>query len=207
MSYRSLFAAALVALAALPTAAAAKPKRSETSRTATTEATTASSTGSSRALSVGGLVGAELGDLDGFALRMDGEIAIIPLSPKVSLSGVASVGYSRLSEDVPVFDISWNMFKVIPAARLTIPAAPQISLYGDAGIGFYYGSFTSKWSALGVSYETTDSKTGVMMRFGVGGLYELNPKLRLSGEISVHPYLGDAEATSWTLGVGAMVGL
>ncbi len=94
-----------------------------------------------------------------------------------------------------------------PARRFTLPVAPQISLYGDAGLGLYYGSFTSKWSFFGTNYEVSDSNFGFMMRFGVGGFYELNPQTKLSAEISLLPYFGDVDTTTWTLGVGAMFAL
>jgi hypothetical protein len=97
------------------------------------------------------------------------------------------------------------MFKIIPAARFTMPIAPQMSVYGDAGLGLYYGRFTSEFTLLGTTTEVSDSTTNFLMRFGVGGFYELNPKTKLSAEISLLPYFGDeADTTNWTLGVGAM---
>ncbi len=203
MSFRSLFAVALAATLAVPAFASAQAKRGTKSSAAPARQASASGT---KQIWIGGLVGLELGDLDGFGFRVDGEMPLKPLSPKVNLSLVGSVGYSRLSMDLYLGDVGWNIFKVVPAARFTMPVAPKMSLYGDAGLGLYYGSFTMKqnFPAPIGTIKTDDSATGFLMRFGVGGFYDLNPKTKLSAEIGVDPYFGDADTTNWTLAVGAM---
>ncbi len=203
MRFSSPFAVALAALLAVPVVASAAPPR----KGGTTKAASAPS--SSKELTIGGVVGAELGTLDGFMLRVDGEMPIQPLSPKISLSGVGSIGFSRMSKDVGGVEASWNVFSVIPTARFTMPAAPLIDVYGDAGLGLYYASFSSSWTNPldGTVVDVSDSTTGFLMRFAVGGHYKLNPRTKLTAEIGLVPYFGDADTTNWTLAVGAMFAL
>ncbi len=204
MRIRSPFAVALAALLVAPVAASsAPPRKGGTSRASAPAA--AAPLG--KDLSIGAMVGAELGTLDGFMLRVDGEMPIQAIAPKVTLSGVGSIGYSRLSKDVWLGDVTWNVLSVIPAARFTMPVAPQMTVYGDAGLGLYYGSFTTKTSLPAPADEVSDSTTGFLMRFAVGGGYALNPKTKLKAELGVVPYFGDADTTNWTLSLGVMFAL
>jgi hypothetical protein len=208
MRFRSPFAVALAALLAAPAvASSAPPRKTGTTRAAAPAAPAPAPM--SKDLAVGGLVGVELGTLGGFMLRLDGEIPIQPLTPKVNLSGVGSIGFSRLSKDVWLGDVTWNVFSAIPAARFSVPAAPELTLYGDAGLGLYFGSFSMEQTfpaPLGTQ-KVSDSKVGFLMRFAAGGAYKLNPKTKLTAEIGLIPYFGDADTTNWTLGIGAMFAL
>lgn len=203
MHARTLFAVTLAALLAAPAARAqtrtSTSSRAQASRPATT---TAAATGTDT-LSVGGFVGFETGDLTGFALRLDGEMPFQQLSPQVKLSFVGSLGYTHFGKDVPFGDITFNIVKVVPAARFTLPVNPQIDLYGDAGLGLYYYSGTTKVT-FPFTVKDTTSGIGVLMRFGAGGFYRVNPKLRIGAELGVVPYFNEVDTTDFTIMVGAM---
>lgn len=206
MHVRSLLAAALAASIVVPGLAAAQAKRPAP---AAKPARASVAPSGQQGLSVGGFLGYEMGDLDGLMLRFDGEMQIQALSPQIMLSGVGSVGYTRFSADIPFGDITWNVFKLIPAARLTMPVSPELSLYGDGGLGLYYGRATVEFAPPGFpSSSSSDSTTGLVMRLGVGAFFKLNPKTRLAGSLEIDPYLsGDADTTNFTIMAGVMVDL
>jgi hypothetical protein len=191
---------ALVFAALLPVAASAQ------SRTA--------STSYSPNMSGSVLLGMEdfSGDT-GLALRADGIWGVKYLAPKVSLSGVVSLGFTHYGTSSgsidytgygTTMDSSLNMFKIIPAARFTFDIAPQFDLYADAGLGFYYARASVKQSNIAPGfatqvYESTGSDTGVLMRFAGGATYAISPTFRLGAEIGLNPYFGDVDQTSFTL--------
>ena len=194
----SPFAVALAALLAAPVAASAAPaRRFGTTRGAEPAAAPAPF---SRDLKIGGMVGLELGDLDGFTLRLDAEIPIVPLGSAGTLAGVGSVGYTRLTKTAWIGDVTWNVVTVIPAARFEGIVAPRVGLYGDVGAGLYTARFSTD---TGVS-TISDSTTGFAMRLAGGCFYELTPKMRLGAEIGFVPYFGKADMHDATLLVGAM---
>lgn len=205
MHFRSFVAAALAATLAVPVLAAAQAKKPAAKPAAQPMRAAPAQQG----LSVGGFLGYEMGDLDGLMLRFDGEMQIQALSPQLMLSGVGSVGYTRFTADIPFGDITWNVFKLIPAARVTMPVSPELSLYGDGGLGLYHGRGTAKISFPGLpSSSSSSSTTGILMRLGVGAFYKLNPKTRLAGSLEIDPYLsGDADTTNFTIMAGVMMDL
>ena len=76
--------------------------------------------------------------LDGVALRVDGELPFQELSPQVKLSLVGSIGYIvRRTTTRFGGDITANLLKIVPAARFSFPVNPQLTLFGDAGLGLY----------------------------------------------------------------------
>jgi hypothetical protein len=185
---RSLFAAALAAVVALPAAASAQRASATTSSAAP-------------GLAVGGGVGLEFGALDstGFGLRVDGVYPLQNLTPEVSMSLVGSLGFTRWSEseDSPFGDVSvsWNVFKLVPAVRFGFEATPQLSLYGDAGIGLYFGQANVEV----FGEEDSDSSVGALMRFAAGGLFEVSPRLSVGGELGLNPYFGDFDDSTVSL--------
>jgi hypothetical protein len=199
MKVRSLFALALAALLVPALASAAPP--------ATKAAAPASPM---QNLTVGGFVGYETDDIGGLALRFDGELPYRALTPQLNLSWVGSLGYSRLTEDVGGLDFAFNIVKAIPAARVTFPVNPQISVFGDAGLGFYYASF--EVPSVDINFLTgeirttteTESEFGLMMRIGAGAWYQLNPQTRLGAMLEFDPYFGDVDATTFIIQAGAM---
>jgi opacity protein-like surface antigen len=170
----------------------------------------------SKQLSVGGFVGYETDDASGLTLRLDGEMPFQALSPKINLSFVGSIGYSRLGIDQS--DFKYNLFRIIPAARFTMPVNEQLSLYGDAGLGLYHARFSYefvdyRWVGPGpydyalAKDKVSDSTTGFLMRFGVGGFFKVNEQLKLGAELDLIPHFGDYDQTSFNILVGAMFAL
>ncbi len=207
MHVRSLFAVALAALLASPGVASAQAKRGP----ATASAYPA---GTGAGISIGGFVGYESGDLDGFNLRVDGEMPIQRLAPQLMLSGVGSVGVSFLSTSVAGYDTSATIFKIVPAARFTVPLSPQVSVFGDAGLGLYHASVSTDYPVLlqlfPPIYGTATAKgsdTGFMFRFGAGGFFQVNPRVKLSLMLQLDPMLGDYNDTPFTFLAGLMYAL
>lgn len=191
MKVRSLPAAALVALLAVPALATAQAKKAPAAQTMAAPPARAGGP----ALSMSGLVGYETGDLDGIVLRVDGEMPIQKLSPQLWLSGVGSVGFSHLSESVFGFDTTANLLKVVPTARITLPVTPQFSLFGDAGLGLYYASVSVE-TPLG---DVSDSSLGMMLRFGAGGFFQLNERMKLGAELQLDPMFGDYDDATFSI--------
>jgi hypothetical protein len=152
-------------------------------------------------LRLGGLLGLEFGAGDtGLALRVDGEMPIQAVGSGATLSGVLSLGYSRLEDEGRNFDWTTNVVKVVPALRLTFgELAPQFGLYGDAGLGFFYQSTNWRDRRSGAP-DQDDSGVGLALRFAGGALFDVSDRLRLGGELGVNPYFGgDLGETTVTL--------
>jgi hypothetical protein len=154
-------------------------------------------------LRIGPLIGLEFADGDaGLALRGDASVPLSRMSPTVSLDGVLSVGLSWFDDEDRRFDVdvSTTIFKVIPALRLTAPLSPTVGLYGDVGMGFYYGStdFDDGDGFFGDA-DVDDSGFGIGMRFAGGLFADVSPSVRLGTEIGVNPYFGEYDETtlSW----------
>jgi len=155
-------------------------------------------------LSVAGWIGGEFGDLDGFALRADASMPVMPLTDKIKLLGVAQLGFTHLGADIPYGSVSWNMLKILAVGRAQMRLAPQIDVFADAGFGFYFGSAKVEVDLpiLGSS-STSDSHGGVMLRLAAGGWYELSQQLQVGAELGLNPYFGDADTTNFFISVGA----
>jgi hypothetical protein len=147
------------------------------------------------------LVGMEDGDWPaGIALRVDGVMPFTMLSPKVKLSWVGSVGFTRFSDSYTVVgvgdvDASANILKLVPAARFTLPIAPKFDLYGDAGLGLYM-AFLSASTPIG---DEDSTEFGFLMRFAVGGMYSVSPTFRLGAEVGLNPYFGEVDDSTFSL--------
>jgi opacity protein-like surface antigen len=200
MKARTLLAAALAALL-VPAAALAAPAKARPARAAAAEPASGM-----QGLSVGGFIGYETDDLSGLSLRLDGELPFRALSPQVNLSWVGSLGYSRLSDDLGGgFDFVANVVKVIPAARFTFAVNPQLSIFGDAGLGFYYASWELDVpSFFGGSTTVDDSEFSLLMRIGAGAWYQMNEKTRIGAMLEFDPFFGDFDQTTFIIQAGAM---
>jgi hypothetical protein len=197
---RSLLAGLALATLLVSSAAEAQTRRTRP-RTATTSRTVATLPAPS--LSVGGLVGLEFANGEtGFSLRADGEWPFSMLTPKLVLSGVGSLGWTNFGESAGGVDVSTNIFKLVPAARLTFPVAPQLDVYGDAGLGLYLARSSIDFP--GSIPDSSDSGFGVTLRFAAGGFYEAAPRLRIGAELGVNPFFGDLSDTLISLMVGVM---
>jgi opacity protein-like surface antigen len=196
MNVRSLLAVALAALL-VPLAASAQTRRTSTSSARAAQ---------SNALSVGGWIGYETGDADGFQLRADGEMPFQQLTPQIKLSLVGSIGYTFAGWDFPGGDVSVNRLKIVPAARFTLPVNPQLSLFGDAGLGLHYTSVSFEYDGFGAE-DLDDSELGLLLRLAAGGFFQVNPQLRVGAQIVLDPIFGDYDDTTFAIMVGAMFAL
>jgi hypothetical protein len=185
MHVRSLLAVAIAALLAVPAAVHAK--------------TPVRSAPASKQLSVAGWLGYEMGDLDGIQLRVDGEMPYQKLTPQIALSFVGSVGFSHLTVSEFGFDFTANILKVVPAARFTLPVSPQLSVYGDAGLGLYYASLSSELPIVG---KVSDSSVGFMLRLEAGGFYQVNPRAKVGGMLTLDPMFGDVDDATFAIFAG-----
>lgn len=195
MTVRPLLAVALAAV--LVPSAALSQTRSTRARSAT------SSAAAGDALSVGGWLGYEMGDADGFQLRADAELPFQQLTPQIKLSFVGSIGYTFGGWDAYGVDVSVDRLKIVPAARFTLPVNPQLSLFGDAGIGFHYTSVNFDYDTFG-GLDYDDSEFGFMLRLAAGAFFAVNPQLRVGGQIVLDPMFGDYDDTTFAIMAGAM---
>ncbi len=153
-----------------------------------------------QALSAGGLIGFEFASgTTGLGLRLDGELPIQAIGPKVDLSAVGSLGFTRFSDTTTTangdYSQSTNIFKLVPAARFTLPLAPAVAVYGDAGLGLYWAR-----SSVGTPFgDASTSGVGVTMRFAAGGVYDVNDKVRVGAELGWNPYFGDLSEDTFSV--------
>jgi opacity protein-like surface antigen len=180
---RSLFAAALAAVVALPATAFAQ----RTSKTTTTAG--------SPALTFGGGIGFEFDDATGIGLRVDGVYPLKNLTPEITMGVVGSLGFTHFGDEVLGVDVSTNIFKAVPAVRFGYGVNPQLSLYGDAGLGLYYANTSVDIDVP----DNSESDVGVVMRLAAGGLYAISPQLQLGVELGLKPYFGDLDANTFSL--------
>lgn len=193
---RNLFAAALVAVVALPSAALAQ--RATTTTRTKTATTSSTSTTAAPSLSIGGGIGFEsgLGDT-GPTLRVDGVYPLQNLTPEVTMAIVGTLGYTHYGQSAYGVDASTNIFKILPAVRFGYGVNPKVSVYGDAGLGLYY--WKTKVDINYPGFDNSDSGVGLMMKFAAGALYEVAPRLQVGADIGLNPYFGDIGDTSFTL--------
>ncbi|HEX9241902.1 MAG TPA: hypothetical protein VF875_05615 [Anaeromyxobacter sp.] len=205
MKIRNFFAIALLAPAVALAAPASKSKSQP--KPAPVES---QRSGDLQGLEVGGFVGYETSDFSGLALRLDAAMPFRELSPQVKLSFVGSVGYSHLTYDYWFAKFTSNVFKIVPAARFTIPVAPQLDVFGDVGIGLAH--IRASWDLPYGFGSASSNSTNLMMRLGVGAWYQANPKIKVGAMIDLDPIFGNygtdagglGSQTFWNLLVGAM---
>lgn len=189
MKLSKLLAVAVLAPAVAFAAPASKSARSSAASSGSTSATAGTAL---EGLEVGGFLGYETADLSGLSLRFDGEVPFRQLSPQVNLSLVGSLGYSHLTWDpTPWAKLTANVFKLVPAARFTMPLNEQFSVFGDAGLGLAYIRASvdfAGWTGVG---SVSDSTINLMMRLGVGAWYKVNPQLKLGAMLEFDPVFGD----------------
>ena len=192
MNVRSLVAVALLAPAV---AFAAQPQGSKTTKSASAPSSSTQSSATAgtalEGLEVGGFLGYETADLSGISLRLDGELPFRQLSPQINMSWVGSLGYSHLTWDPsPWAKMTANVFKLVPAARFTMPLNEQFSVFGDAGLGLAYIRASVDFSAFGPG-SASSSSVNLMMRLGVGAWYKVNPQLKLGAMLEFDPVFGN----------------
>lgn len=210
----TIAAATLSLLVSFPAAAAKAPARAKAAQAAPAEVAPApASTGTAYAadvgfdpnnLSISGWVGGEFGDISGFALRGEGSLPIMALSPSVDLLGVGQLGFTHFAKDVPFGSFTWNVVKVTATARFQMPFTPELSGFADGGLGFYYGGWKEEFKDpfFGTTYTFSGSTGGMQMRFAIGGFYQIQPKLQLGVDLGANPYFGKVDTTDFFVDVG-----
>jgi hypothetical protein len=168
-------------------------------------------------LEVGGFLGYETADFSGVALRVDGELPFRALTEpgaktQVKLSWVGSLGYSRLWWDYGFgglggYKATANVFKLVPAARFSIPLNEKFSVFGDAGLGLVHIGVTVETPSYFVPFfgnvgggTASYSSTNLMMRIGAGGWFQVNPKLKVGAMLEFDPIFGDFGGSANGLG-------
>jgi hypothetical protein len=144
-------------------------------------------------LAVGGLVGYETDNVSGLTLRLDGELQFRELGSQLKLSWIGSVAYSHLTESVPPFsELKSDVIKAVPAARIALPLSPQFDVFGDVGLGLAYvtARLESHVPFFGDT-NTSGHTANVMMRFGAGAWFHVNPQLRVGAMLEFDPIFGD----------------
>jgi opacity protein-like surface antigen len=141
---------------------------------------------------LGAFGGWEGTSVSGLSLRLDGALALRDVGRWATLSFVGSAGYSRLGDTIGFIDLSADVYKLVPAARLTVPLGERLALFGDAGVGFAYvrARLTSR-SAAFPALSASASTLNVMMRLGAGAWYRASERLKLGVLVEVDPILGD----------------
>jgi opacity protein-like surface antigen len=191
----------LLSMFLAPTLAVAAPAASKSAKATSKPAAEAAAPNATAApasqyggLEVGGFLGYETDTVSGLALRLDGELPFKALSPAVRMSWVGSIGYSHLTyTPSPFADFTSNVFKLVPAARFTLPLNPQFEVFGDVGLGIAYISSTIDWHP-GFGFPSSsfsDSSVNIMMRFGAGAWFKVNPQFKVGAMIELDPIFGN----------------
>lgn len=140
-------------------------------------------------------------------LRGDLEFAQQRLSPAVTFSIVASMGYSRFHDEVTdlfageTVEATTHILRFAPAARFSFGAHPVFRPYVDGSLGLYWASTSVEFTDLtfGDQFSASDSEVSVFMRFAAGASFQVSPAFSLGAEIGFMPYLGDLDATTTSL--------
>jgi hypothetical protein len=159
------------------------------------------------------LVGlSHLSDRDGLAARVDLDTDLAPLSPRVMVGAVLSLGLSRWSSSqtttlVPGSSMEAEatayLVDLVPAFRATLQANRLISLHADTGLGLSYGfgSATTRAVTPGgtVSSQTSSSGVGSALRLAAGGAYHVAPRLKLGVDVGLDFHFGEMRGTAVTV--------
>jgi hypothetical protein len=169
---------------------------------------------------IGPALGFEFGmgdqDYSAAKIRIDAQRAIRRVSPQTTLSFVGSLGMAHASgsEDIPVVvdpffgivqtaTIEWdaNVFELIPAARITHVATPQVSFFADGGLGLVYtAARTFVPSASLGAIDLVDDGIGGVLRLAGGIVIAPSPALRIHLEaVGLHLRFGDGPGTAFNL--------
>lgn len=149
------------------------------------------------------------GPESGLALRGDVEFMPTRIAPNANLSLVVSLGFTHFGDSFYFHDgfgdvreqWSSNLFKLLPAARLSFDVAPRFGFYGDAGLGLYVATFSYEYEYRDAGYagdysDYSDSTLGVAMRLAGGAKFLVTPSFELGAELGVNPYFGDYDDTT-----------
>jgi hypothetical protein len=217
-----MLAAAIAASGfARPAAAAQKMSPPAPSRPSAPAATPAHIQEPESVWRLGAALGLEVGlgdeDYNAVKVRMDAQHDLQRLSPVASLAFVASLGISHVSgtASVPVVvdpilgvfqnaTIEWdaNVFELIPAARVTYAASPQLSFFGDGGLGLVYTAANVRVppSAAGRGTDLVEDGVGGVLRLAGGLVFSPSPALRIAVEaVGLNIRFGNGPGTAFNL--------
>jgi len=206
----ALVLALVPVLAAAQTAPAKKP-----SRPAPAEATSAAPAPAPRSSSVlpyslNLAIGPSFEGGTALKLRLEGTMVMKPLFPNSTFELALPLNLAFWGDSAALgfgysFDASYIRFEIVPTARVSFPVARDLSLYGDAGLGFQYYSVSVTTNApIGFPVSYGDSGAGGIFKLAGGGYYSLDPNWRLFLEpISLNFYFGGGSGFVYTIMFGA----
>jgi hypothetical protein len=148
----------------------------------------------------------------GLAARVDLDTDLVPLGARGMLSAVLSAGYARFSSSdkrdlgfgmSTTTESSANVLDLVPAFRATLDVRPGVALHADAGLGLSYTSGSASVKTVtpagALSKSADASGMGSLLRFAVGGSFDLNPRASLGAELGLSPRYGETRGTSVTV--------
>jgi hypothetical protein len=152
---------------------------------------------------VGVLIGPSFEGATTFKLRLEGAMTLQPLSRDVGLDIVLPLGFAFWGQDFAGYSISYFRFEFVPSARFTFPVLRELTLYGDAGLGFAYYSASVTNNTFPIPGASVSGASGVF-RLAGGGFYNLNEHWRLVFEpVGLNFYFGSGSGTAYSILFGA----
>lgn len=130
--------------------------------------------------------------------RLSGELmyGFLDLSPQARLSLGGRAAFAYHGGD---FGNSVWILEAVPDAKLKLALAPQLSVYGDFGLGLAVltvGQDIPGVPALGIPPSSvSDSTIAVTFQFGGGISYALSPNMNLLGEVRFDIYTRSGSST------------
>ncbi len=123
--------------------------------------------------------------------RFTGEAmyGFIDLSPQARLSLGGRGAFSYHGGD---FNYSLWIVEAVPDAKLTFALAPNLSVYGDLGLGLAVLHTSIDLGAFG---STSDNTLAVTFQFGGGVSYAVSPNMNLLGELRFDIYSRSGSST------------
>ena len=204
---RGLVLAAALALSFAPAASAqtAPEKKGTTSKKSSAPAAATDPAPAPKArhpFNVGFLLGPSFEDVTTFKFRIEGAMTLQPISREVGLDLVLPLGFAFWGQDYSYFGASYSVsyfrFELVPSARFTFPVTREVTLYGDAGLGFAYYS-TSVSSTVPIPSAPSSGASGVF-RLAGGGFYSLSDQWRLVFEpVGLNFYFGSGSGFAYSL--------
>ncbi len=213
-------AAAALALALVPTLSAAQtaPAKKKPAPAAATApdpapapapAARASSSSLPYGITVG--IGPSFEGSTALKLRLEGSMQLRPLFPNSTFELALPLGFVFWGQSEPLFypysfDYSYFRFEVVPTARIGVPVAKDLGLYGDAGIGFqyYHVSFSTNYPYSYFPFSLSSSGAGGIFKLAGGGYWSIDPHWRLFLEpIGLNFYFGGGSGFVYSIMLGA----
>lgn len=145
------------------------------------------------------------GDSSDLALRGDVIFERAPIADGVGFSFVGSLAFTNWSDEATSYyqraEARLNLFRIVPAVRLTLGSNPGLRPYVDAGIGFY--TYSASYSVTDTTYgtvlETSQSDSGLALRLAGGVLFRVGESFSLGAELTFNEHSG-SEIDSSTSG-------